>query len=494
MNAESVATDIKVKQRIDLVKKIFGFVIPCAKEHYRMKQLLNTTDMTTVEKYVREILKYTSDKADYKSDVIETPEIKPWTLYIKDYYLAIQPNVVPLDVLVAIDDGFNTARINENNNRDKLEQLAKDVNSVIASSAKTQLALMSKTSEYNNLITDPGFENSTLTELDVGQTGTGKLEITNTEVHSGTQSLVLTDAKNATLIIPFDVKEGKKYLVSFWYKTNVSTAMYYLDLIPKTAKSVLNDYYRTIDYTNNEWKEVGFIYTAPAKAVTTEMWLVATRQHSLAKFWVDDILVYPIPNTVTISGKVTISGSTTPVANARVEVFNNQTASIGYLTTDSDGKYCFTVIPGTYSVTVCSDGYYSKTESNKIVSDSNITVNMSLSELPVPPHPLFNEHKFSIPDRVGEIQVVGGHSEGSKGAVNPDKGEVAVIGFKGSQSGSYTLRVFDISGEMVYTETKAFVGAEDWFEWLPSGVSPGVYVVHVKGPGISARKKVVIVR
>jgi len=103
---------------------------------------------------------------------------------------------------------------------------------------------------------------------------------------------------------------------------------------------------------------------------------------------------------------------------------------------------------------------------------------------------------FSLSDvpallAAGELKIVG--SAEGRGTVNPDKGDTAKIFFKGSGTGLYECRVFAVSGEMVWSDSKDGI-SEGYFEWLPRNMASGVYVAYVKGPGISAKKKIVVIR
>jgi len=91
----------------------------------------------------------------------------------------------------------------------------------------------------------------------------------------------------------------------------------------------------------------------------------------------------------------------------------------------------------------------------------------------------------------GDILVLG--STERRGVINPDKGDVAEIQFKGSGAGKYTLRIFTLLGEMVYDESKESY-ANGRFTWIPGDISSGVYIVHVKGPGVNTQVKLAILR
>ncbi len=100
----------------------------------------------------------------------------------------------------------------------------------------------------------------------------------------------------------------------------------------------------------------------------------------------------------------------------------------------------------------------------------------------------------SSPDDEGEVKVVVPEGAGKRGTINPDSGQPVIVNFKGSRSGSYTLRIFTQLGEQVHSERITAGSAEGWFEWIPKGLASGVYFVHVKGPGIDIYEKVALLR
>jgi hypothetical protein len=91
----------------------------------------------------------------------------------------------------------------------------------------------------------------------------------------------------------------------------------------------------------------------------------------------------------------------------------------------------------------------------------------------------------------GEVKVIG--SKAGRGTVNPDRGETAVIYFKGAERGTFELRVFTLTGQQVWESSKTDV-IEDQFVWLPQGMASGVYVAYVKGPGVSTYRKIAVLR
>lgn len=91
----------------------------------------------------------------------------------------------------------------------------------------------------------------------------------------------------------------------------------------------------------------------------------------------------------------------------------------------------------------------------------------------------------------GEIKIIGGTE--SKGAVNPNKDESVKIDFKGNSIGKFECKIFMLTGEIVYEETKENISVGR-FEWIPKDIASGIYVVYIKGPGVKIHKKMVILR
>jgi hypothetical protein len=99
-------------------------------------------------------------------------------------------------------------------------------------------------------------------------------------------------------------------------------------------------------------------------------------------------------------------------------------------------------------------------------------------------------HAAELVVNTGEIKIIG--SAAARGMITPDRGTVARIEFRGTDPGTYECRIFTLTGEQVWTETKT-AAARDTFLW-PAQVASGTYVVWVKGPGIKTSKKAVVLR
>ncbi|OGS22321.1 MAG: hypothetical protein A2252_05750 [Elusimicrobia bacterium RIFOXYA2_FULL_39_19] len=141
-------------------------------------------------------------------------------------------------------------------------------------------------------------------------------------------------------------------------------------------------------------------------------------------------------------------------------------------------------------------------ENNKIIymGDKDIwlgTYDVPVSTIPdvIISTPTANPVVTVPPLAANEIKIVVPEDAGYKGTYNPNSGKPITIGFKGDENGGeYTLRIFNLSGELVYSETKSVLTWENWFEWLPDNIASGVYVVYVKGPGVNMNKKIVIMK
>jgi hypothetical protein len=90
------------------------------------------------------------------------------------------------------------------------------------------------------------------------------------------------------------------------------------------------------------------------------------------------------------------------------------------------------------------------------------------------------------------IKVVG--STAGRGTVNPSKGEAARIYFSGKEAGGYTCRIFTMTGEQVWTDSRDNTQT-GMFEWPAKDTASGTYIVMVKGPaGFKVTKKIIILK
>jgi hypothetical protein len=91
----------------------------------------------------------------------------------------------------------------------------------------------------------------------------------------------------------------------------------------------------------------------------------------------------------------------------------------------------------------------------------------------------------------GEARVIG--STAGKGTINPAKGETAKIEFKGTGTGKFSCKIFNLSGDILWEQEQDNI-SEGTFEWVPGNIASGIYVVYIKGPGLKLHKKVAILK
>lgn len=198
--------------------------------------------------------------------------------------------------------------------------------------------------------------------------------------------------------------------------------------------------------------------------------------------------------TYRISGTVRDS-SGRALSGASLSITGNLS---GTAITDDSGAYAFPSLNagGSYTVTAGKEGYSFQT-----VSRSTASLNVSVSnwDFTGTPRPGATGPDIPVvpgaPDAwapaAGEVRIIG--SPSGKGTINPDRGDKAEIRFKSAVAGKFECRIFTLSGEQVWSVTMENVD-EGTFEWFPKGMSSGVYVVYVKGPGINVRKKIAVIR
>ncbi len=109
---------------------------------------------------------------------------------------------------------------------------------------------------------------------------------------------------------------------------------------------------------------------------------------------------------------------------------------------------------------------------------------------------------FSIASPPG-LDISPGHAKvrgGKNGYVNPRKGEKAEIHFRPSESGTVRVKIYTLSGQLVWETSHEAAGTADqsviWNAVNKDGqsIASGIYVAHIKGAGINEKKKVAIVK
>ena len=150
--------------------------------------------------------------------------------------------------------------------------------------------------------------------------------------------------------------------------------------------------------------------------------------------------------------------------------------------TRDNGYYTFLSCPqsGNVQVVAAKNGYtftpsnYNLTSVLTNIDDINFTGIGVSSE------------KFMEKLRTGDLLIIG--STEGRGTINPQRGDKANIYFEGTARGIFVCKIFTLTGELVWQDSKESepVGL---FEWIPKNIASGTYIVHVSGPGIKKIKK-----
>ncbi len=218
------------------------------------------------------------------------------------------------------------------------------------------------------------------------------------------------------------------------------------------------------------------------------------------------IIFRPKPiQKLSISGYVT-DNKFSPIKNVKMFLMFDTTQQVQI--TDDDGYYCFSNLEfgKSYLLQPLKTGWkfqplsYSTTSLQTDVINCNfvgISEEKIIIELSEPPSKEFPEGKtyleFSLPQE-GDIKITSSDYEQLKW-INQTKNEKVYIMFKGRSNGEYTLRIFNLAGELVYgPEVKNFNLSIGCFEWTPKNIPSGTYIIHIQGPGMNKYKKVVVLR
>ncbi len=104
-----------------------------------------------------------------------------------------------------------------------------------------------------------------------------------------------------------------------------------------------------------------------------------------------------------------------------------------------------------------------------------------------------------IGQEVALVKVWGGE----RGYINPTKNEVAKILFTPAIAGEVNIKIYTLSGELVWEKAKVFVAGQEGesqiIEWNCRNenneeVASGIYLVYIKGIGIDAKKKIAVLK
>jgi flagellar hook assembly protein FlgD len=83
---------------------------------------------------------------------------------------------------------------------------------------------------------------------------------------------------------------------------------------------------------------------------------------------------------------------------------------------------------------------------------------------------------------------------------NPLKGQKATIKYEIQSAGHVTIKLYTLSGTLISTlldgDFSAGKGSVDWDgrNLISNTVASGIYLVHMKGPGISKTQKIAVVK
>ena len=297
LKAEAKAADPRVKERIGIVRAIFHFVRLCDHEYWLTKSLPECRNAAEAEEQAREALRLAREKAEYKEKVMESPPVKPWHLTYREPYDQIKVGVIPQEVHMAIDLGFEAAY--RAKDRAVWERLARDADPVIARSAQAVLAI-AEARDLPNLADDPGFESGAKPELVNDEPKQGSVVITGEKPHSGERCAMVFDCKTSSIVKRVPAKPGEKFWISAWIRSLEYPGpfdvpgLYGIRVNARQGTKIAN-WIRIKVEPRSEWQEFRLPYTAPAGTDTIEVLIHVLRQHAKARAWVDDISVVRVP-------------------------------------------------------------------------------------------------------------------------------------------------------------------------------------------------------
>lgn len=157
----------------------------------------------------------------------------------------------------------------------------------------------------SNMVTNSSFENDF---IGWGNSTRHSIDTTSANVHTGSKALKIAAGSGITSIAPssntFPVIPGRKYEISYWYKTTSDangTADNQKLRLANSAGSILESL--AWSGTQTEWTRNSAIYTAGTNIYEWRFSIIAN--HTVGTVWWDDISILDVTDQVTLSSQIT---------------------------------------------------------------------------------------------------------------------------------------------------------------------------------------------
>jgi hypothetical protein len=323
--AAAASSDARASERVDIVRRLFGFAALGARQYARMTELksrkpASEADAQRIVTLARDLVALSHTQGRYKREIMEQP---PANLYASfgtatshPFYHNIDEQKVNPQVALVISDAMGSAAeaLHTLWGPEKAaawwQQQRQAEPDPLLGAALAIAERRSRGGPLENLVKDPSFEERgagtwrvkgrlALPDFESLQgvyawhrNGTPfHVSLADGEAHTGRYSVLLSECGKTVISESAASPGGGQYHLEVWLKHNEGAAAYEVMATPtgaegKTAPTVL-----TVPVAPDAWQKVQFDLLAPDGTKAISLQVVANGQGPGARLWIDDFFI-----------------------------------------------------------------------------------------------------------------------------------------------------------------------------------------------------------
>ena len=328
--AAAAKNDAAVRQRIDIVGRLFRFAALGARQYWAMERLGNAEvgsleDAEEVIADARKAVALSRAQAKYKTEVMEKPPASIYAVFSKHtstntFYDCIGEGTVHPQIVRAVTQGFAAVnrflrqRLDAAGAAQWWHRHRQAANDPVLAGALGMAETKARGERLLNLVKDPSFEKrgagiSPRTgrplepdhEVERGlhlwhRRGTPfSWALTDEDAHTGKYSVVFIESTRAVLSESVAAKPDARFHLSVWIKHNDKKGIYRVVVLPRSKEGKLPEATINVPFKPDEWQKVETDFTAPVGAKSITLHVFAIGQTPRAKVWIDDLFIGRYP-------------------------------------------------------------------------------------------------------------------------------------------------------------------------------------------------------